>query len=117
MRIDGVRFMQVSPKSRKETMKLLLKIVMLASALQLATWPAICAEPKTYQVTGPILELTDKIIVVQKGDERWEIARDEKTRTEGALKAGDKVTIHYRMIAVSVDDKVTKGEGKKKATK
>ena len=96
-------------------MKTLLKIAVLASALQLAGLTGISAEAaKTYQVTGPILELTDKAIVVQKGDDRWEIARDEKTRTDAPLKVGDKVTIHYRMVAVSVDDKAPKAEGKKK---
>ena len=60
---------------------------------------------KTYQVTGPILELTDKTIVVQKGDERWEIARDESTKAKDQLKVGQKVTIHYRMTATSVETK------------
>jgi uncharacterized protein involved in exopolysaccharide biosynthesis len=60
-------------------------------------------------VTGPVLELTDKVIVVQKGNERWEIARDEKSRIEGDVKVGSKVTVHYRMVAVSVDPKGEKG--------
>jgi hypothetical protein len=60
---------------------------------------------KTYQVTGPIVELTDKTIVVQKGDERWEIARDENTRNKGDLKVGDKVTICYRMTATGIESK------------
>jgi hypothetical protein len=68
---------------------------------------ALCAAPmaKTYQVTGPIVELTDKTIVVQKGDERWEIARDESTKTKSNLKVGQKVTVHYRMSAASVEVK------------
>jgi len=66
-------------------------------------------------VTGPVLEVTDKAIVVQKGDERWEVGRDEKTRVDGELKVGSKVTIHYRMMAVSVETKAAKGEVKKKA--
>jgi hypothetical protein len=99
-------------------MKSLLMIAALASALQLASFSGTCAEAaKTYQVTGPVLELTDKAIVVQKGDDRWEVARDEKTRVDGALKVGEKVTIHYRMVAVSVDSKDGKSEGKKKAAK
>ncbi|MEO7300878.1 MAG: hypothetical protein ABI042_20115 [Verrucomicrobiota bacterium] len=60
---------------------------------------------KTYQVTGPILEVNAKMIVVQKGDERWEIARDEATKNKGDLKVGEKVTIHYRMTATSVETK------------
>ena len=65
----------------------------------------MAAPAKTYQVTGPILEVTDKTIVVQKGDERWEIARDESTKAKGNLKVGQKVTIHYRMTATSVETK------------
>jgi hypothetical protein len=95
-------------------MKSLLQIAVLASALQLASLSAGAAEAKTYQVTGPVLELTDKIIVVQKGDDRWEVGRDETTRVEGELKVGNKVTIHYRMHAVSVDAKAGKGAAKKK---
>jgi hypothetical protein len=56
----------------------------------------------TYQVTGPILELKPDSITVQKGKERWEIARDAATRISGELKVGTKVTIEYRMFAVSV---------------
>ena len=67
--------------------------------------PAVYAAAKTYQVTGPIVEVTDKIIVVQKGDERWEIARDESSKLKGDLKVGQKVTIHYRMTVTSVEVK------------
>ena len=75
----------------------------------------VCAQSaKTYQVTGPVLELNDKVIVVQKGSERWELARDEKTRIDGDMKVGGKVTIHYRMLATSVEAKSDKGEDKKK---
>ena len=73
--------------------------VLLTSSLQAA--PAA----KTYQVTGPILELTDKTIVVQKGDERWEIARDQSSKAKDQLKVGQKVTVHYRMTATSIEAK------------
>ena len=94
-------------------MKNLAKLLLLAGALHLAGTSTTWAQSaKTYQVTGPVLELTDKTIVVQKGSDRWELARDEKTKVDGDLKVGSKVTIHYRMLAVSVD---AKGEGSKKA--
>lgn len=32
--------------------------------------------PKTYQVTGPVLELTDDVIVVQKGKDKRELTRE-----------------------------------------
>ena len=58
-----------------------------------------------YQVTGPVLEVTDSKIVVQKGKERWEIARTPDTKVTGDLKVGSKVTIEYTMTAKTVDVK------------
>jgi hypothetical protein len=69
---------------------------------------------KTYQVTGPILELTDKKIVVQKGDEKWELERDANTKVQGALKVGAKVTIEYRMTATKVETKSATATEKKR---
>ena len=63
------------------------------------------ADAKTYQVTGPVLEVTPTTITVQKGDEKWQIARTKETKVTGDLKVGSKVTIQYRMIGVSVDVK------------
>jgi hypothetical protein len=60
---------------------------------------------KDYQVTGSVVELTDKTIVVMKGEEKWEIARTPETKVDGALKVGAKVTIHYTMSAKSVEVK------------
>jgi hypothetical protein len=62
-----------------------------------------------YQVTGPVLELTDSKIVVQKGNEKWEIARTPDTKVTGDLKVGAKVTIEYTMAAKSIE---AKGKGK-----
>jgi len=69
---------------------------------------------KAYQVTGPVLEVTDSTIVVQKGTDRWEIGRDASTKVTGDLKAGAKVTVEYRMTATSVD---VKAEGAAKKSK
>jgi len=69
---------------------------------------------KTYQVTGPVLEVTNDMIAVQKGKDRWEIARDPSTKVTGNLKVGDKVTIEYRMIATSVEIKPAVASKKKK---
>ena len=57
---------------------------------------------KTYQVTGPVLEVTNEMIVVQKGKERWEVARDSSSKVTGDLKVGATVTIQYKMTAVAV---------------
>jgi len=98
-------------------MKRLFNAVVLAGALSVAPFfTGLAAETaKTYQVTGPILEITDKMIVVQKGDERWEIARETNAALSSELKVGDKVTIHYRMHAVRVESKSDKQERKDNA--
>ena len=71
---------------------------------------SFAAGPSTYQVTGPVLEIKDDIIVVQKGKEKWEIAKDAATKVTGELKVGAKVTIHYTMKAATVE---VKDAGKK----
>jgi len=58
-----------------------------------------------YQVTGPVLEVRDDAIVVQKGNEKWEIARDKATAVSGDLKVGSKVTVFYTMQAAKVEVK------------
>lgn len=58
-----------------------------------------------YQVTGPVLEITDTTIVVQKGSEKWEIARDKAAAISGELKVGSRVTVFYTMQAVKIEVK------------
>ena len=60
---------------------------------------------KSYQVTGPVLEMNDNMIVVQKGKERWEIARTADTKVNGDVKVGTKVTIMYTMTATEIEAK------------
>jgi len=96
----------------------MLKKSILASMLAiLLALPALAAAPKTYQVTGPVLELTSDTITVKKGSERWEIARDASTKVTGDLKVGATVTIQYRMSAASIDVKGGKAEKPAKADK
>ena len=59
---------------------------------------------KGYQVTGPIVALTDSVITVQKGDEKWEIARGS-AKVDGKLAVGSKVTVYYKMTADSIEVK------------
>jgi hypothetical protein len=70
-----------------------------------------------YQVTGPVLEVTDTKIVVEKDKEKWEIARDKDTKVSGELKKGSRVTIQYRMTATAIDVKDTKAKDKDSKTK
>jgi hypothetical protein len=77
------------------------KISVLAMSAVLCATFAFGAT-NTYQVTGPVLEVTATSITVQKGKEKWQIARDANTKITGALKVGSKVTIEYRMTATAV---------------
>ena len=76
----------------------------LSLAGVLAATPAFAAD-KTYQVTGPVLEVTDTTITIQKGKEKWQIARTKDTKVTGEIKVGAKVTIAYTMTATTVDAK------------
>jgi len=68
--------------------------------------PASALAAKKYQVTGVVIELSDKLIVVEKKDgEKWEIDRTADTKVEGDLKKGAKVTIYYTMSASEIDVK------------
>lgn len=69
---------------------------------------AVASSAWAYQVTGPVVEVTDTKIVVQKGKEKWEIARTPDTKVSGELKVGAKVTVEYTMAAKSVEVKADK---------
>jgi hypothetical protein len=82
-------------------------------AVLMLTVPAAMA----YQVTGPVLDVTDTKIVVEKNKEKWEIARDKDTKVTGDLKKGAKVTIEYRMTATSIEAKDAKAKDAKAPAK
>ena len=86
-----------------------MKKIVLFTAL-LAAAPLALAG-KTYQVTGPIVSVDDKTIVVEKGKEKWEVACDANTKVTGDLKVGEKVTVEYTMSATTI---TVKEEKKKK---
>jgi len=84
-----------------------MKYAVVMAAMMLVagmTW----AGEKTYQVTGPVLEVTDKTIVVQKGEGKWVLDRTADTKVAGDLKVGAKVTIKYTMTATDIEVKNVK---------
>ncbi|MDQ2869232.1 MAG: hypothetical protein M3S32_00715 [Acidobacteriota bacterium] len=83
----------------------------------LAAGTALAAKPDAYQVTGPVVEVNSSVIVVMKGKERFEVARDTSTKMPADVKVGDKVTIHYRMMATEVESKGAPAAAKPKAKK
>jgi hypothetical protein len=89
--------------------------LLAAASLALGS-AAFAGSAKDYQVTGPILEVNDSMIAVQKGKDRWEVARDSNTKATGELKTGEKVTVHYTMTATNIEVKAAKGAKKEAAS-
>jgi hypothetical protein len=89
--------------------KRLIALSFLTATLLVSPRQVLAAGPKVYQVTGPVLEVRDDAIVVQKGKEKWEIARATDTKVKGDLKVGTKVTVEYKMTATTIE---TKDDGK-----
>ena|SRR5450631_4106969 len=87
-----------------KALRLFLPALALAGALSL---PVLAHDLKVddFQVTGTVSEMNDTSITVMKGKERFQIARDKDTKMTGDAKVGGKVTIHYKMYAISVEAK------------
>lgn len=79
-------------------MKTAIRIALATALVAASSFAA-----KSYQVTGPVLEVKPDAIVVQKGKEKWEIARDASQGAE--VKVGDKVTVEYTMAVKSIEVK------------
>lgn len=94
-----------------------LCVAAVCGVFLLATSATAAPQAKSYQVTGPVLEVTDTSITVKKGDETWQVARDAGTKIVGDIKVGSKVTISYRMVAIDVEVKADKAEAGAKAEK
>jgi hypothetical protein len=108
------RLNRTNPLESNPHMKMKSALSLLAAASLALSSAAFAAGAKTYEVTGPVLEVNDSMIVVQKGKDRWEINRDANTKVTGDVKVGDKVHVTYTMSATDVEVKAGKG-GKKEA--
>jgi hypothetical protein len=87
--------------------KLSVYLALAACGLVFTASNLLAAEAKTYQVTGPVLEVTATTITVENKDkEKWQVAADAATL--GKVKVGDKVTIKYQMVAKSIEAKADK---------
>ena len=79
-----------------------MKHLILIAALGLSS----VAIAKDYQVTGPVVEVSDSKIIVDKKGEKFEITRTPATKVgAGELKVGQKVTVYYSMTATEVEMK------------
>lgn len=91
----------------------LFAAIALSSLLPSTTVVTAAPQAKYYQVTGPVLDVTDTAITVKKGEDNWQIARDAGTKIKGDLKVGARVTIQYRMVATDVEVKSEKSNAAK----
>ena len=63
---------------------------------------SVYAASRTYQFTGVVKTAQGDTFTVEKNaTETWEFSKDAATK--GAVKVGDRVTVHYRMVATSVE--------------
>ena len=90
-----------------------MKRTTLALAALLLSGSALAAD-KSYQVTGPVTAVTDTTITVEKGKEKWTLAKGKDTKVTGDVKVGAKVTIYYTMTAVEIEAKADAKAAKKK---
>ena len=73
-------------------------LMLIVTAL---TWSAYAAT-KSYQFTGVVKTAAGDTFTVQKSaTETWEFSKDASTK--GTVKVGDRVTVHYKMIATEIE--------------
>ena len=78
--------------------KITLVLLILVAALTVSVYAAA----KSYQFTGVVKTVQGDIFTVQKSaSETWEFSKDASTK--GTFKVGDKVTVHYKMIATEIE--------------
>lgn len=63
---------------------------------------------KSYQVTGPVIDVTATTITIDKKGEKFEIEKAAATKSSGEIKKGDKATVYYTMTATEVEVKADK---------
>jgi hypothetical protein len=79
---------------RKITAALLIIVALLTATAYAAA--------KAYQFTGVVKTVQGDTFTVQKDAlNTWEFSKDAATK--GSVKVGDRVTVHYRMIATDIE--------------
>jgi hypothetical protein len=74
--------------------------------LSILALPTLAFAADKYQVTGPVVEVSDtKLVVEGRGKERHEFVRSADTKVTGEIKVGSKVTVQYVMTAATVEVK------------
>jgi endonuclease YncB( thermonuclease family) len=88
--------------------KIMAMLVVLVALLTITAYAAA----KSYQFTGVVKTVQGDTFTVQKSPtETWEFSKDATTK--GTVKVGDKVTVHYRMIATDIEASAAPAKPKK----
>jgi len=78
------------------------KITVVLAILVAVLTITVYAAAKSYQFTGVVKTVQGDTFTVQKSaSETWEFSKDASTK--GTFKVGDKVTVHYKMIATEIE--------------
>jgi hypothetical protein len=82
------------------TLRTLLIVVLATLTLAVAGFAAV----KTYQFTGTVKSVEGDTFTVEKSaTDTWSFSTDASTK--GRPNVGDKVTVHYKMIATTIESK------------
>jgi len=86
-------------------MRRVLWLVMIVGAVLVVGFGArMNAAAKTYQFTGTVKSADAATLTVEKSaTETWTFSTDASTK--GTAKVGDKVTVHYTMVATEIEAK------------
>jgi hypothetical protein len=78
------------------------KITVLLAVLVALLAATTFAAARNYQFTGVVKTVEGDTFTVQKSaTETWEFSKDAATK--GKVAVGDKVTVHYRMVATTIE--------------
>jgi hypothetical protein len=82
------------------TFRTLLILIVATLAVSIGSFAAV----KTYQFTGTVKAVEADMFTVEKSaTETWSFSTDSSTK--GRPKVGDRVTVHYKMVATAVEAK------------
>ena len=99
--------------------RILVLVLVIGVALAIGFGVGVSAAGKNYQFTGVVKSNDNGVLTVEKNaKETWTFSTDKDTK--GSAKAGDKVTVYYKMIATEIEGKpaaAAKGADKKPVPK
>ncbi len=62
------------------------------------------------------MDVKGDVIVVKKGSDNWEVAKNAATKVTGDVKVGSKVTIEYTMTATKIEAKTRRRMPKRRSS-